>query len=64
MGVKAQLTKADKEALACWSDVTGSSFALRASPGDHFYLVDNRRELLADLFAHLGHAERSIGAVA
>ncbi|WP_435608639.1 thioesterase II family protein [Streptomyces sp. C10-9-1] len=56
--------KADRDALACWSDVTGGSFTLRAFPGDHFYLVDNRRELLADLFAHLGHAERGVGAVA
>jgi pyochelin biosynthetic protein PchC len=43
----------NREEIAGWSAVTGDTFSLRAFPGDHFYLLDHRRELLHELFAHL-----------
>lgn len=58
-----QDANADEEAVAAWSEVTGDSFLLRAFHGDHFYLLERRRELLLDLFAHLDHAEQGLDLV-
>ncbi|MFF7638508.1 thioesterase II family protein [Kitasatospora sp. NPDC008050] len=45
----------DRDSVAAWSSVTGSTFTLRAFDGGHFYLVGHRQELLAHLLASLGH---------
>ncbi|MFI5975393.1 thioesterase II family protein [Streptomyces sp. NPDC051452] len=55
---------AGREVVAHWSGVTSGSFSLRAFDGDHFYLLDHRRELLADIFAHLEQVGRDLDAVA
>jgi pyochelin biosynthetic protein PchC len=44
------------QALA-WSDLAASgSFELRSFPGDHFYLVAQENEVVADVAARLTHA--------
>ncbi|NBE51944.1 thioesterase II family protein [Streptomyces boluensis] len=47
-------TRVPRDAVADWSAVTSRGFSLRAFPGDHFYLLEHRRELLMDLFTHIG----------
>lgn len=41
------------ESVRAWSELTTCGFDLRIFPGDHFYLVPGRVELLADLFRRL-----------
>lgn len=43
----------DRESVSAWAELTTGGFRLRAFPGDHFYLVPARAELLADLTAQL-----------
>ncbi|MEV4467713.1 alpha/beta fold hydrolase [Micromonospora echinofusca] len=43
----------DRESVSAWAELTTGGFRLRAFPGDHFYLVPARAELLADLCAQL-----------
>ncbi|MEH0974321.1 alpha/beta fold hydrolase [Micromonospora sp. CPCC 205546] len=43
----------DRESVSAWAELTTGGFRLRTYPGDHFYLVPARAELLADLTAHL-----------
>lgn len=43
----------DATSVGAWSDFTRADFAIRAFPGGHFYLADQVRALLADLFSHI-----------
>ncbi len=42
------------EKVARWAELTDGPFALRAFPGDHFYLNDRHEELLAEIQGALG----------
>ena len=41
--------EASLEEMRGWADLTGAGFDLRVFPGDHFYLVGHRRQLLREL---------------
>jgi pyochelin biosynthetic protein PchC len=43
----------EKEAGA-WAAATAGSFRLAVFPGEHFYLIDRRAELLGEVAAWLG----------
>ncbi|MEH1101546.1 thioesterase II family protein [Micromonospora sp. CPCC 205561] len=52
----------DRDSVSAWAELTTGGFRLRAFPGDHFYLVPARADLLADLAAQLAGAHgRTIG---
>jgi pyochelin biosynthetic protein PchC len=44
----------DRDEAAAWAETTTGGFELRELPGDHFYLVDRRDELIGDVLARLG----------
>jgi medium-chain acyl-[acyl-carrier-protein] hydrolase len=51
-----------RESLAAWKEQTTGPFAVRMVPGDHFFLVTRRAELLASLAPELNSLARGRGA--
>ncbi|WP_019634304.1 thioesterase II family protein [Actinomadura atramentaria] len=44
----------DEATAARWSEMTDGPFRLRVLPGDHFYLVPRRADVIAEIHAALG----------